>query len=91
MRQSTALRLAGHTKVVFSDEGMEFIGANLAERVPWARFQRVADRPDLWVLQTKPPASTFLVPKSAVPVAIREQLTAQLIDWSGGAYKFRKR
>ena len=91
LRQSMALRLAGQTEVVFSDEGMEFKGANVAERVPWARFQRVADRPGLWAFQTKAPVATFLVPKSAVPVAIREQFTAQLIDWSGAAYKFRRR
>jgi hypothetical protein len=91
IRQTMALRLAGRTTVLFSDEGMDFRGANVAERMPWARFQRVADRPNLWYFQTKAPVASFVVPKSAVPAAIRERFTEQLMDWSGTAYKFRKR
>lgn len=91
IRQNMALRLAGPTTVRFSDEGMDFRGANVAERLPWARFQRVADRPALWYFQTKAPVASFVVPKSAVPAEIREQFTDRLMDWSGSAYKFRKR
>lgn len=90
-RQSMALRLAGPTKVLFSDAGMDFQSANVAERVPWNRFQVVYDRPERWSFMTKAPSSTFYVPKAAVPPAHLERLTKQLMDWSGSAYKFRKR
>lgn len=91
VREAMALRLAGSTKIQFTDWGMEFTGANVAERVPWPRFKRVNDRPALWVLQTKAPIATFLVPKSAVPAAYREQFTGRLAGWSGAAYKIRKK
>ena len=91
IRQATALRMAGYTKIVFSDAGMEFSGANVAERVPWSRFMRVNERPGLWVLQTKAPVASFLVPRSAVPPELVAQFTAQMMDWSGKSYKLRKR
>ena len=91
VRQTMATRLAGPTKVVLADWGMEFSGANVAERMPWGRFRRVSDRPDVWVFQTKQPVAVFMVPKSAVPHEHREQFTTRLLDWSGAAYKFRKR
>ena len=90
IRRSLALRLAGHTEIRFSDEGMDFRGANVAERVQWARIRGVYDRPELWSVLTKAPTATFIVPKSAVPAATRERFAAQLKDWSGAAYKVRK-
>ena len=91
MRQSMALRLAGHTEIRFSDEGMDFRGANVAERVPWTRLHRLADWPDSWIFATKPPMAVFVLPKSAVPAAAQEHFTGQLADWSGPAYRLRRR
>lgn len=89
--QNLTARLAGPTKILLSDRGVEYSGVNAAERVEWSRMMRVLDRPNTWVLMTKAPVTTYYIPKFAVPPEQQERFVAQLMDWSGGAYKFRKR
>lgn len=91
MAQNVTARLAGPTRIQLSDIGVEYSGTNAAERIEWSRLMRVNDRPAAWVLTTKAPVTTYYIPKSAVPLGQREQFVSQLMEWSGGAYKFRKR
>lgn len=91
IRQRLAERLAGSTKIQLSDRGVEYGGANIAERIEWSRMMRVIDRPHCWVLMTKAPVATYYIPKAAVPADRQQAFTAQLSAWAGKTYKTRKR
>lgn len=91
IHHATAARMAGQTRVTLSDQGIEYSGATVAERIPWSRVRRLADRPDVWAILTEPPVTSYYIPKSAVPTNQREHFTHQLITWSGDSFKFRKR
>lgn len=91
VRGRMADRLAGATKVQLSDRGVEYSGANVAERIEWSRMMRVLDRPRSWVLMTKTPVASYFIPKTAVPADQQQDFAAQLALWAGKAYKIRKR
>ena len=90
LRRTRASRLCGPATVEFSDPGFVYTGASGAERNEWSKLMALSDRPRQWVITTKS-GGLYVVPKAAVPAEQAEQFTSQLMDWSGSAYKFRKR
>ena len=91
LRQAGARRLIGTTKVEFSERGVVYNGAKVAQRIEWSSVALLADRPRVWVILTRPSSGFYLVPKSAVPDEQVEQFAGRLVDWSGKAYRLRKR
>jgi hypothetical protein len=90
-RRFVTARLAGATRMVLSDYGIEYAGEKLAEQVAWTHVPRLADRPDVWVVYVGTPMSFFFIPKAAVSPQQRVEFVSQLMAWSGGAYKAYKR
>jgi len=90
-RERTIARLAGPTKIQVSEHGVEYGGANIAERLEWPRIWRLLDRPPCWVVMTKAPVTTYFIPKAAVPEDQRAAFAAQLKAGTGRAYQIRKR
>jgi len=84
-------RLAGPARVKFADDGIRYGGGNTAKGYSWAKVSSVLDRPSAWVITAGKKAEGFVVPKQAVPADQAEEFAVSLREWSGKAYKVRKR
>ena len=84
-------RLVGGARVKFADDGVRYGGGSTAKGYSWAKVNSVIERPAAWVITAGKKAEGFVIPKQAVPEEQVADLTAALREWSGKAYKVRKR
>ena len=84
-------RLVGGARVKFADDGVRYGGGNTAKGCSWPKVDSVIERPAAWVITAGKKAEGFVIPRQAVPEEQVADLTAALREWSGKAYKVRKR
>ena len=84
-------RLAGPARVKFADDGIRYGGENTAKGYSWPKVSSVLDRPDAWVITAGKKSEGFVIPKQAVPEDETEGFATALREWSGKAYRVRKR
>lgn len=89
--RANAARLAGTARVKFADDGIRYGGAGTAKGYSWGKVSSVLDRPGAWVITAGKKSEGFIIPKQAVPADQAEQFADSLREWSGKAYKQRKR
>ncbi|HET9168277.1 MAG TPA: YcxB family protein [Actinospica sp.] len=89
--RADAARLAGTARVKFADDGIRYGGAGTAKGYSWGKVSSVLDRPSAWVITAGKKSEGFVIPKQAVPADQAEQFASSLREWSGKAYKQRKR
>jgi hypothetical protein len=90
-RSASVRRLAGTVRVMLADDGLRYSSPNTAKGVGWPKVNAVLDTPAAWVFSAGKRNGEYLIPKAAVPVEQAEDFTARLREWSGKAYKIRKR
>jgi hypothetical protein len=83
-------RLIGGAQVKFADDGVRY-GGSIAKGYSWAKVSSVTEQPAAWVITAGKKAEGFVIPKQAVPEEQVADLAASLREWSGKAYKVRKR
>lgn len=84
-------RLAGSARVKLADDGIRYGGGSTAKGYSWPKVSSVVDQPESWVIVAGKKSEGFVIPKQAVPEEQSEVFTASLREWSGKAYKVRKR
>jgi hypothetical protein len=84
-------RLVGGAQVKFADDGVRYGGGSIAKGYSWPKISSVTEQPAAWVITAGKKAEGFVIPKQAVPEEQLADLTASLREWSGKAYKVRKR
>ena len=89
--RADAARLAGTARVKFADDGIRYGGAGTAKGYSWGKVSSVLDQPGAWVITAGKKSEGFVIPKQAVPDDRAEEFTTALREWSGKAYKQRKR
>jgi hypothetical protein len=89
--RANAARLAGTARVKLADDGIRYGGAGTAKGYSWGKVSSVLDQPSVWVITAGKKSEGFIIPKQAVPEDRAEDFTAALREWSGKAYKQRKR
>lgn len=89
--RANAARLAGTARVKLADDGIRYGGAGTAKGYSWGKVSSVLDQPSAWVITAGKKSEGFVIPKQAVPEDRAEDFTAALREWSGKAYKQRKR
>jgi len=83
-------RLAGQARVKFADDGIRY-GGSTAKGYSWPKVGSVIERPEAWVIVAGKKSEGFVIPKQAVPAEDTDTFAASLREWSGKAYKVRKR
>lgn len=89
-RRAAIARLAGPVRVKLADDGVRYSAANTAKGFSWPTVDTVLDTPDAWVI-TSGKRNEYVIPKAAVPGEQGEDLGARLREWSGKAYRARRR
>lgn len=89
--RANATRLSGTARVKFADDGIRYGGANTTRGYSWPTVRSVLDQPDAWVITAGKKSEGFVIPKQAVPEDRAEHLAGALREWSGKAYRIRKR
>ena len=89
--RADAARLAGPARVKFADDGIRYGGENTTRGYSWPKVSSVLDRPDAWVITAGKKSEGFIIPKQAVPEDRAEDFSGALRDWSGKAYRVRRR
>ena len=89
--RATLARLVGGARVKFADDGIRYGGGNTAKGYSWPKVSSVIEQPGAWVITAGKKAEGFVIPKQAVPEEQVADLAASLREWSGKAYKIRKR
>jgi hypothetical protein len=92
-------RLVGGAQVNFADDGVRYrqrarigySGGSVARGYSWPKVSSVTEQPAAWVITAGKKAEGFVIPKQAVPEEQIADLAASLREWSGKAYKVRKR
>jgi hypothetical protein len=84
-------RLVGGVRVKFADDGVRYGGGSTAKGYSWPKVSSVIEQPAAWVITAGKKAEGFVIPKQAVPEEQVADLAASLREWSGKAYKVRKR
>lgn len=90
-RKVEAKRLCGAVRVQLADDGVRYGAANTAKGYSWPKVDSVVERPAVWVITAGKKRDGYVIPKSAVPEGQLEVVALQLKEWSGKAYKVRKR
>jgi hypothetical protein len=90
-RRAAVGRLGGTVRVKFADDGIRYSSQNTAKGFGWPRIEAVVDTPAAWIITAAKRNGDYVVPKSAVAAEEAEAFAAQLREWSGKAYKVRKR
>lgn len=90
-RRAAVARLAGTVRVKLADDGLRYSAANVAKGVSWPKVDTVLDTPDAWVISSGRRNGEYVIPKAAVPGEQAEDLAARLREWSGKAYRARRR
>lgn len=90
-RRAAVRRLVGDVRVKLADDGVRYSAANTAKGFSWPKVDTVLDTPDAWVITSGKRNGEYVIPKAAVPGEQGEGFTAQLREWSGKAYRSRKR
>lgn len=90
-RRDAVRRLVGGVRVKLADEGVRYSAANVAKGFSWPKVKTVLDTPDAWVITSGGRGGEYVIPKSAVPGDQSETFAGQLREWSGKAYRTRKR
>jgi hypothetical protein len=89
--RANAARLAGTARVKLADDGIRYGGSGTAKGYSWGKVSSVLDQPAAWVITAGKKSEGFVIPKRAVPEDQAETVAAALREWSGKAYKQRKR
>ncbi|HTJ66553.1 MAG TPA: YcxB family protein [Actinospica sp.] len=89
--RANAARLVGTARVKLADDGIRYGGAGTAKGYSWGKVSSVLDQPGAWVITAGKRSEGFVIPKQAVPADQAEDFAAALREWSGKAYKQRKR
>ena len=90
-RRATVRRLSGELRVKFADDGVRYSGPNVAKGFSWRKAGTVLETPESWVITSGRRNGEYVIPKRAAPEDEGESFAAQLREWSGKAYKVRKR
>ncbi len=91
-RKIEAKRLCGAVRVQLADDGVRYGAANTAKGFSLAEGeQRDRAWPAVWVITAGKKRDGYVIPKSAVPEGQLDTVALQLKEWSGKAYKVRKR
>jgi hypothetical protein len=83
-------RLVGDARVKFADDGIRYGGGSTAKGYSWRKVSSVVEQPGAWVITAGKKSEGFVIPRQAVPEE-PETFAASLREWSGKAYKVRKR
>jgi len=84
-------RLVGAARVKFADDGIRYGGGSMAKGYSWPKVRSVLEQPDAWVIVAGKKSEGFVIPRLAVPEEQAESFVESLREWSGKAYKVRKR
>ena len=100
-------RLVGGAWVNFADDGIRYRqrargedsqrargehgGGSTAKGYSWPKVRSVTEQPGSWVITAGKRAEGFVIPRQALPEEQVDDFTASLREWSGNAYKVRKR
>ena len=92
-------RLAGDAWVNLAEDGIRYrqrarignSGGGTAKGYSWPKVNSVIEQPGAWVITAGKKAQGFVIPRQAVSEEQVEAFTASLREWSGKAYKVRKR
>lgn len=90
-RRAAIGRLGGAVRVKFADDGVRYSSQNTAKGFGWPKVEAVLDTPAAWIITAAKRNGEYVIPKAAVAAEQTETFTAQLREWSGKAYKVRKR
>ena len=89
--RANVTRLAGGVRVKLADDGIRYGGGGTAKGYSWPKVNSVIEQPGAWVITAGKKAQGFVIPRQAVSEEQVETFTASLREWSGKAYKVRKR
>jgi hypothetical protein len=84
-------RLVGGARVKFADDGIRYGGGSTAKGYSWPKVRSVTEQPGAWVITAGKKAEGFVIPRQALPEEQVADFTTSLREWSGKAYKVRKR
>jgi hypothetical protein len=90
-RRAAVGRLGGQVRVKFAEDGVRYSSQNTAKGFSWPKVQAVLDTPAAWIISAGGRNADYVVPKAAVGAEQAEEFAAQLREWSGKAYRVRKR
>jgi hypothetical protein len=90
-RRAAVGRLGGQVRVMFADDGIRYSSQNTAKGFSWPKIQSVVDTPGAWIITARGRHADYVVPKAAVGAERAEEFEARLREWSGKAYKSRRK
>ena len=90
-RRAAIGRLGGSVRVKFADDGIRYSSQNTAKGFSWPKVRAVLETPAAWIITAAKRDGDYVIPKGALPAEQAEEFAVQLREWSGKAYRVRKR